>query len=378
MPGRPAGAVGYHRRSVSRKHPLTPAYIIWGEDRATVDRAVRALAQRVTDEGGLAPERFDAEETGAAAIVAACRALSFAGIRLVVVEHADRWKAADVAPLIDYLSDPNDQTCLALIARDPVTQKLEAAVAALGERAVLRYGPDPKAGRAERMTWLVDHVRKEVARAGGTITQALARTVVERVVVDRPAARKESIIALELGAEAAKLAAYAGGQPIDAQMIDLLVARHPDARVYELADAICARASERSFDLLQDMAGGDEPVEPVLIQVQLANHFRRVAAVQGLGARRSPDAIGAATGVKGYPARKLGEHARALAPGAAQRLVARLADLELDLRVSSLLSLGGARADGARADGARLVLELALRDLLAGVRGEQSARDPGA
>ncbi|HMM48836.1 MAG TPA: hypothetical protein PKE32_04410, partial [Miltoncostaeaceae bacterium] len=89
-------------------------------------------------------------------------------------------------------------------------------------------------------------------------------------------------------------------------------------------------------------------------------------------------AIGAATGVKGYPARKLGEHARALAPGAAQRLVARLADLELDLRVSSLLSLGGARADGARADGARLVLELALRDLLAGVRGEQSARDPGA
>ncbi|MFP5451459.1 MAG: DNA polymerase III subunit delta [Thermoleophilia bacterium] len=363
---------------MSRKDPLKAAYVIWGEDRATVERAVHALGARVVSEGGLPPERLRAEETPAEAVVAACEALSFAGLRLVVVEEADRWKAADATPLLHYLASPNEGACLALVARDAVTPKLEAAVAALGEKTVLRYGPDPKATRAERAKWLADHLRKETERAGGSMPAAVARQVIERVVVDRPGARKEGVIALELTQEARKLAAYAAGEPITAEMVQLLVSRHPDARVYELSDAICSGQAAQSYDILQDMATGDEPVAPIVIQVQLANHFRRVATVQALGGRPSPDEIGSATGVKGFPARKLGDHAEALPPAAAEPMVARLAALELDLRVSSLLDLGAARAEGARADGARLVLELAVRDLLAMARGGQPAPGHGA
>lgn len=363
---------------MSRKEPLKPAYVIWGEDRAMVERAVQALGARVVNEGGMPPERVRAEETPAEAVVAACEALSFAGLRLVVVEDADRWKAADAAPLLDYLAAPNEGACLALVAREPVTPKLEAAVAALGAKTVLRYGPDPKASKADRAKWLVDHLRKETERAGGAMAPAVARQVVERVVVDRPGARKEGVIALELTQEARKLAAYAAGEPITAEMVNLLVPRHPDARVYELSDAVCTGRAGDAYDILQDMATGDEPVAPIVIQVQLANHFRRVASVQALEPRPSPDAIGQATGVKGYPARKLGEHAESLPPAAAEPMVARLAALELDLRVSSLLELGAARAEGARADGARLVLELAVRDLLAMARGGQPAPGHGA
>lgn len=346
--------------------PLKPAYVIWGEDRATIDRAVSRLIARVEREGGMSPERFRAEETPAETIVGACEALSFAGLRLVVVEAADAWKAADAAALVAYLAAPNPMSCLALVASGALTPKLHAAVVALGGE--LRYGPDPKAKRGDRVKWLVEHFRDEVRRAGGSVSPALARAVVDRVMVDRPDARRGGVTAMELAREAEKLAAYADGEPIGAEMVEALVPNQPDAKVYELADALVGSDAARTYDLLQDLATGDDPVAPIVVQVQLTNRFRSLALAQALGPGASPDAVGAATGVKGYPARILADQARALSPGAAQRAVARLAALELDLRVSSLRDLGRTRDDGER-----LVLETAARDLLALARGGRPA-----
>ena len=63
-------------------------------------------------------------------------------------------------------------------------------------------------------------------------------------------------------------------------------------------------------------------------------------------------------------AQKALEHARQVAPGAGEWCVARLADLELDLRVSALTDLGTSRGDGER-----MVLELGVRDLIVACRG---------
>ncbi len=328
------------------------------------------------------PERMAAAETAAVDVVAACQALSFAGMRLVLVDGADAWKASDAAPLVEYLAQPNPGTCLALVANGPVTPKLEAAVGALGDPpadgqgradSLLLFGPEAKAGKADRQKWLVESVVKEATRAGGRIPTAVARKLVQRVVVDRPAARKEGVIALELANEARKLVAYADGEDVTGEMVSLLVARHPDARVYELSDAIVDGRAPDAFDLLQDMASGDEPVVPIVIQTQLTNHFRRVATVQAMGPRPSEAAVGAATGQKGYPARKLIEHARSMPGGMGQLAVARLASLELDLRLNEFTRLGRSSQDGAR-----LVLELAVRDLLDLVRARTPAPGHGA
>jgi DNA polymerase III delta subunit len=346
--------------------PLKPAYVIWGEDRATIDRALARLVARVEREGGLPPERVLADETPAEEVVQMCEALSFAGLRLVVVEGADGWKAADAAALLPYLAAPNAGTCLALVAGGALTPKLHAAVAALG--GDLRYGPDPKAKKAERTKWLVEHFRGEMTRAGGSASPALARSVVERVTVDRADARRGGSAPMELAREAEKLAAYADGEPVSAEMVEALVPRHPDAKVYELADALVDADAARAYDLLQDLATGEEPVAPIVVQVQLTNRFRALALAQALGERATPEAVGAATGIKGYPARILADQARALPPGVAQRAVARLAALELELRVSALKDLGRNRDDGDR-----LVLETAARDLLALARGGRPA-----
>ncbi|MGD9570897.1 MAG: DNA polymerase III subunit delta [Thermoleophilia bacterium] len=350
--------------------PLKPAYVIWGEDRATIDRAVTRLIARVEREGGMPPDRVRADETPAEEVVALCETLSFGGLRLVIVDGADTWKAGDAAALLPYLEAPNEGTCLALIAAGALTPKLHAAVAGLGGE--LRYGPDPKAKRGDRVKWLVGHFRDEVGRAGGSVPPAVARQVVERVMVDRPDARKGGVTPMELAREAEKLAAYADGEPVTADMVDALVPRQPDAKVYELADALVGADAARAYDLLQDLATGDDPVAPILIQVQLTNRFRALAQAQALGPGATADAVGAATGIKGYPGRILADQAKALPPGTAQRAVARLATLELDLRVSSLRDLGRSGRDGER-----FVLEAAARDLLALARGGRPAPGGG-
>ena len=55
---------------------------------------------------------------------------------------------------------------------------------------------------------------------------------------------------MELAREAEKLAAYADGEAITQEMVEALVPPHPDAKTYELADAIVRADAARSYDCL--------------------------------------------------------------------------------------------------------------------------------
>ena len=130
-------------------------------DPAQIERIVRLVA-RVEREGGMAPERFRAEDSPPEDVVAACEALSFAGLRLVLVDGADAWKADAAGALIDYLAAPNPGTCLALVASGQVTPRLHAAIAdatqATGIRARRRLSiifQRDRAGTPERGSRIV-------------------------------------------------------------------------------------------------------------------------------------------------------------------------------------------------------------------------------
>lgn len=335
------------RRTMSSRPALKAVYGIWGEDRGKVQRATTRLRDRVASEGGMPSDLFDAGVDSAADVAAACETLSFGGTRLVIVANADAWRADDATVLVQYLAAPNPNTCLALVGEGPVTPKLLAAIEQAGE--TLHFGPDPKLKRGERPKWFAQHVVSECERAGGKIAIGLARTVVERVGED----------AMTLTQEAFKLARAAGQTPVDKALVDALVVAHPDAKTYELADALTAGQGRRVFDLLDELSVGDNPSEPIVIQSGLARHFRTIAAAQALGTRASAERLGELTGVKGYPATKAIEQARSLPEGVGARCVACLAALELDLRVSSLSQLGRSSDDGRR-----FVLERAARELL--------------
>jgi DNA polymerase-3 subunit delta len=340
---------------VSAKEPLKPVYWIHGEDRAKVDTAIRRLIGRVEDEGGMPPERMEAAETPAVEVRAACEAMAFGGTRLVVVRRADAWKAADVEPLIEYLQDPLPTTCLALIAEGPPTPRMLAAVEAAGQ--VLAYGPPPdrRGNEKARAKWFRDYVQAEVRRNGGTIPAALADDVVRR-------AGRAGTDSGHLANEAAKLATAAGDGPVTKETVEALVVVDPEAKAYLLGDLIVSGDARGAQAMLADLAGGSDTTPPIVIQRLLARHFRGIAAAQAPGATQAE--VERLTGLKGYPAQKAVEQSRSVAPGAGEWCVARLADLELDLRVSALTDLGTSRGDGER-----MVLELGVRDLIAACRG---------
>jgi DNA polymerase III delta subunit len=308
------------------------------------------------------PERFSAAETPVEDVVAACQALSFGGMRAVIVEDADALRAPDADRIVAYLEDPNPTSVLALVSGGAVPQRLLQAIERLG--GVLRWGPDPKASARERRKWLETHFSEEVGRFGGRISPAVARFVVERVCSDAIDAKHPGVSAMTLTAEAQKLAAYAAGEQIDREMVLAVVPPHPEARVYELADALTTGRAAAAYAILQDLATGDDKVAPIVVQAGLMRHFRALAAAQSLGPGASADAVSQATGLKGFPAKKVAEQVASLPAGAGARGFVRLARLELDLRVAAEAQLGTSPDDGQR-----FVLERAARDVLRIVRG---------
>lgn len=330
---------------------LEPVYWIWGEDRAKVERAIARLVKRAHD-GGMPPERLTAPETSAREVAQACETLSFGGLRLVMVAGADAWRSEDVAPLVAYLESPNPATCLALVSTGALTPKLAAAAAGAGQE--LSYGPDPKASRATRSKWFAQYLVAEVRRNGSQIAAPLAREVVGLVGED----------AMTLTHEAEKLALYAGEEKVTKEAVAGVVVANPEAKAWELSDALDGGATSRVYDVLQDLATGDDPKKAIVVVSGLVRHYRALAAVQALGETASRAEAEEASGLRGYPAQKVAEQARRLPRGVAERSVVRLARLELDLRVSTVARMGRTPDDGER-----LVLELAARDLLALARG---------
>lgn len=321
-----------------------------------MERALARLVARVSGQGGEV-ERLHVGETAVSDVVATCQALSFGGTKAVVLEGSDELKAADGDVLAGYLEDPNPQTVLVMVSLGALPQRLAAAVKKAGQQ--LHWGPPPKAKARERRAWLEEHLAQEVARHGGTLARGAARRVADRTVTDASDAASLSAAATALSHEAAKLVAYAGGDPIDKAAVDEVVAAHPGARVYELSDAVAAGDAQRAFAVLHDLSHGGDRVAPQVIQSGLVRHFQAIAAVQELPDGVGADELAAATGLKGYPAQKAAEQARGLPRGFGRAAFARVARAELDLRVGSEARLGTTPDDGLR-----FALERAVADVL--------------
>ena len=158
------------------------------------------------------------------------------------------------------------------------------------------------------------------------------------------------------------LALAAAPGEVTRELVDALVVTDPEAKAYLLGDLIVQGDARGAYAMLADLAGGSDSTHPIVIHRTLARHFRGIAVAQQPGAGKGD--LERLLGLKGYPADKALEQAGRLAPGTGEWCVARVADLELDLRLSELRHLGQSPEDGER-----FVLELAVRDLLGACRG---------
>jgi DNA polymerase III subunit delta len=308
---------------VERKAELKPVYLITGGDRPKIQRALRRLRSRIGED---AVELLSADEASGEDAVAACNSMGLlgGGRRLVIVEEVERWKAADVKTLAEYLADPAPDTVLALVAAElKKDSALAKACAKAGE--ILTYDvPKRRLG---------DWVSTQFKDRGVQVDAEAARVLVE-IIGENPE---------ELASEVDKIATWAHSDPVGVREIEELAAGCAEVPGYELTDAWGRRDLAGALTACQTLLerSGD-PVSrtvPALIGLLVA-HVGRVRdcqafAEEGLSSRE------AASRLKRHPfyVEKLYTQARNYGPDELRGAVVRLAALDHAVKGGSRLAV---------------------------------------
>jgi len=334
--------------------PLLPVFLIVGNDRPKVRRAVQRLRQRVVDESGsdLNISTFVVESSGTAetlrAIIDATATPGFAlGTRLLLVLGVHHFRAGQRKELVAYLQDPMPDTCLALEAEKMAKDDpLYKAVVKAGR--VLPYDLPTK----YQMTgWVTKR-----AKANGLPMSA----AVAHHLLDRCGADPRRVDRLEREIE--KLAAYCRGEAATEADVDAACTPDDDAVIFDLMDAVGHRDRARSFALLESLyASGDSRNDANGVLYSLKRHIEKLDSASQLP-HADQSTAAKQLGVHPFAAKKLldqREHYDRRRLGRAYRA---LAEAEAGLRGRAPATLDSA---GGVNDGDRLVVELALARLLA-------------
>jgi DNA polymerase III subunit delta len=320
---------------------LKPLYLLTGSDRPKIERALRRLRDRFDADG---VELLAAHDTSGDDAVAASNSLGLFGTeRLVVVEGVERWKAEDAKAVVAYAADPTPAVVLALVAAElRKDSALLKAVAKTGE--VLVYDVD----RKKIVEWVVQQFAANDQRAD----RELARALVDAVV---PEGLEPDLH--HLANEVAKLATWAGGEPVEWDSVRELVVPVGEMPSFALTDAIGRRdvaavlaATEASFER---ESSPRRDVAPRLVGA-VARHLARLQECKHLLAQGSTSQE-IASRLKRHPyyVQKLVRQAEGFTEDELRDAVVRLAELDHALK-------GGSRLSG------DLELERALVDVTRG------------
>jgi DNA polymerase III subunit delta len=310
---------------------LRPVYLLIGSDRPKIARAVSRLRERI---GADSTEHLNARETTGVDAVAACNALGlFVGEgRLVIVDEAERWKAADVKEVAEYLGAPAPATVLALVGSEIKTDSaLAKAVAKAGQ--VLSYDV------AKRK--LPEWVAEQFGRLGGKADADACRALVDIVGDDLD----------ELATEVDKLTTWAGGEQITLRQVELQAAGRAETSIFSLTDAWGRRdvgAVLRAAEEIMERSARPRSGELMRIVGSLVNHVGRVRRCQRLAEEgvRPKDA-----------ASRLKMH-----PFVAEKAFAQAANFSAEELGDALVRL--AELDAAAKGGSRLPADLELERAL--------------
>jgi DNA polymerase III delta subunit len=332
--------------------------IVHGEDGVRAEREYRRLRQE-TDPDGLSTTILDDPKTILDDIVHAADALPFfggqrfVGVRgflLRITKASERGKEAtasrekQVTDLAAYVARLPATTTL--VFWEPVTVKLpaalEGAVKAVG--SIHHYAVPSRPAEVQPWLegWLLDQARDQGVALTREAVQRLAATATNNIRAAESGEREQKVGTelRRLVTDLAKLDAYAGaGGKVDGRAVAALA---PDSRaqVFDLVDAVAARATPGALRLLEQAL--DEGLEPLallrLLDRQVSNLLR--ADVVG-GSER---AIEAGLKVPNWLARKYAQQLRGLNGRALRRAHARILAADRDIKT------GQARAEAAIRD----------------------------
>ena len=220
------------------KGKVLPVYVISGEERTMVARAVDALRKVTVGTGprGLCEEHFEASEIRAARVIDACRMLPMLSKwRFVLVRSIGDWKAEDLDVLIPYLASPTPSTVLVMLV-EKLDGRTRFATAAKKAGVVFEALPPPDAQLAG---WL----RTEAVRRGVTFGPGAADAL-------------EFLIGADLSALSDaldRLTIYAAGRSITTQDVDETIVNVRETSQFDLPDAVAEMDLPRGLSIAFDL-----------------------------------------------------------------------------------------------------------------------------
>ena len=256
----------------------------------------------------------------------------FGGERLVIVEEAERWKAADVKEIVGYLAAPPPATVLALLAEEIKSDAaLTKAVAKAGQ--VLSFDV-PKRKLPE---WIAEQFGRYGAKADPDACRALVEMVGDNFD--------------ELQSEIDKLATWAAGEQVTLRDVELMAAGRGETAIFALPDS---RAGRHVAGVLpsprpiMSRCPRPPPVELMRMIGSMAGHVGRV--------RRLP-----AAGRPGDPSRDAAAQLK-MHPFVAEKAFAQAANFSAEELGYAIVRL--AELDAASKGGSRLPVDLELERAL--------------
>jgi DNA polymerase-3 subunit delta len=329
-----------------------PVYYLSGEEGYILDQAVKALIKFAAPEGlnAFNSNQFSGKETSGAAVRAACEMLPFmVKRRVVIVRDIQELDMKQLAELDDYFENPSPSTCLILHAM--TAQKVPDGRSATMKRLKkVAESWEFKAFYAEEVE---QFVMKQAHQRKIRLTAAGAGYLMEAVGAE--------LAALDQALE--KLDLYLGSsdtvRDADVDEIQQVVAITRVQSIFELTDSIGDRKIGPALAALDAMMTAGEPA--IKINQMIARHFRILAKLHDPAvARADKSAQASAVGVNLFFLKDYARHAQRFTRGEIERILARLIELDIQLKSSKLSD--------------RLLLESMMWDL---VRPGQGAQQGG-
>ncbi len=246
--------------------PIAPVYVAIGEEEWGKRKFLALLKKKLVDPAmsEFNYDQFSAEEiSGVAAADKAGVLPMMADRRLVVVEHCEKWKAADLKAMADYLKQVNEQTCLTLsFATADKRRKLFQS----SSRQV-RYLEFPRPKRWE----LGGYIRDLAEDMGLKLTREALDLVAELAGDDLPRVHRE----LD------KLSLYKlGSNRIETEDVAALMGRTRQVTRWELNEHLGGRDLAGALMKMRDILDSGE--EPIGLLSAINMCFKQLYAVKAL------------------------------------------------------------------------------------------------
>lgn len=311
---------------------LKPVYLIHGDDHGAVAErraGLRTLAE--TGGGSLEVLAGDAATPAGAAGALATMTLAIAmpgeeGVgRVIVVEGAERWRAADVEKhLVPALADMPPQTTLAIFAREEARAKAPECL----HEAVRKAKGQIVAQTTVKPWELGKWAREQAARMGLDLDPAAAKALVAQV------GERQQRLLRELEKLALEGDEPAPGSParkVSAADVEERAAQSAELRAYGLADALVgARAPEAMGTYLRLRGQGERLAG---LSYLMAQRLREALAISHrLAAGESVAEVKRGLRMPARAAERLVADVARSDPERLRGALATLAELELDSR----------------------------------------------